>query len=118
MFVRSQRMLMLNPRDQAHQAESEARLLAEQAQRLAREALQDLREIIGVLRAGESDPGDSLTLAVTNPAPPSEVPPVPGTGQGLIGLTERAALTGGRLEHCATPAGGFEVRAWLPWKEP
>jgi signal transduction histidine kinase len=55
MFVRSQRMLMLNLRDQAHQAESEARLLAEQAQRLAREALQDLREIIGVLRAGESD---------------------------------------------------------------
>jgi signal transduction histidine kinase len=118
MFVRSQRMLMLNLRDQAHQAESEARLLAEQAQRLAREALQDLREIIGVLRAGESDPGDSLTRAVTNPAPPSEVPPVPGSGQGLIGLTERAALTGGRLEHGATPAGGFEVRAWLPWKEP
>ena len=62
-------------------------------------------------------PGDSLTLAVTNPAPPTEVPPVPGSGQGLIGLTERAALTGGRLEHGATAAGGFEVRAWLPWKE-
>lgn len=40
MFVRSQQMLVLNLRYQAHQAESEAWLLAEQAQRLAREALQ------------------------------------------------------------------------------
>jgi signal transduction histidine kinase len=62
-------------------------------------------------------PGDSLTLAVTTPAPPSEVPPVPGSGQGLVGLTERAALTGGRPEHGATAAGGFEVGAWLSWKE-
>ncbi|MEV5085814.1 histidine kinase [Streptomyces sp. NPDC056159] len=241
MFVRSQRMLMLSLRDRAHRAETEARLRAEQAQRLAREAiaremhdvlahrltllsvhagalefrpdapreeivraagviresaheaLQDLREIIGVLRANESDDaeggrpqptlaavdalvaesreagmkvtlldhrvadptavpasvgrtayriaqegltnarkhapgtevtvrltgasGDGLTLTVTNPAPPSEVPPVPGSGQGLIGLTERAILTGGRLEHGTTADGGFEVRAWLPWGE-
>ncbi|MGW4567183.1 sensor histidine kinase, partial [Streptomyces sp. NPDC004561] len=238
MFVRSKRMLMLSLRDRAHRAETEARLRAEQAQRLAREdiaremhdvlahrltllsvhagalefrpdapreeiaraagviresaheALQDLREIIGVLRAGESEeaaggrpqptlaaldtlvaecreagmklvldhrvadpgavpasvgrtayriaqealtnarkhapgtevtlrlagtPGDGLTLTVTNPAPPAEVPPVPGSGQGLIGLTERATLTGGRLVHGPTTEGGFEVRAVLPW---
>ncbi|MEU7423707.1 histidine kinase [Streptomyces sp. NPDC040750] len=241
MFVRSKRMLMLSLRDRAHRAETEARLRAEQAQRLAREAiaremhdvlahrltllsvhagalefrpdapreeivraagviresaheaLQDLREIIGVLRAGESDdaaggrpqptlaaldalvaesreagmkvsldhrvadpaavpasvgrtayriaqealtnarkhapgtevtvrltgtPGDGLTVTVANPAPPSRVPPVPGSGQGLIGLSERATLTGGHLDHGTTPDGGFEVRAWLPWGEP
>ncbi|MFJ5772928.1 histidine kinase [Streptomyces sp. NPDC093094] len=236
LLVRSKRQLMLSLRDHARRAETEARLRAERAQRLAREAiaremhdvlahrltllsvhagalefrpdapreeiaraagviresahdaLQDLREIIGVLRAGESDdsgrpqptlaaldtlvsesreagmkvtlaqhvtdpaavpasvgrtayriaqecltnarkhapgtevtvtvtgtPGDGVTVTVRNPAPDGEVPPVPGSGQGLIGLTERATLAGGRLDHGPTPAGGFEVRAWLPW---
>ncbi|MEV6590704.1 histidine kinase [Streptomyces acidicola] len=236
MFVRSQRQLMLSLRDRARRAETEAALRAEQAQRLAREAiaremhdvlahrltllsvhagalefrpdaprdevaraagviresaheaLQDLREIIGVLRAGDPDdtgrpqptlvaldtlvaesreagmkvvldnrvtesaavpasvgrtayriaqegltnarkhapgaevtvsvagaPGDGLTLSVRNPAPPGDVPPVPGSGQGLIGLTERATLAGGRLEHGPEEDGGFQLRAWLPW---
>ncbi|MFF4587522.1 histidine kinase [Streptomyces sp. NPDC001388] len=235
MFVRSKRQLMLSLRDRARRAETEARLRAEQAQRLAREAiaremhdvlahrltllsvhagalefrpdapreeiaraagviresaheaLQDLREIIGVLRAGEPDdgrpqptlaaldtlvaesreagmkvtldlrvtdpgavpasvgrtayritqecltnarkhapgaeagvtvaggPGEGLTVIVRNPAPEGDVPPVPGSGQGLIGLTERASLAGGRLEHGPRDDGGFEVRGWLPW---
>ncbi|MEE1762756.1 MULTISPECIES: sensor histidine kinase [unclassified Streptomyces] len=236
MFVRSKRQLMLSFRDRARRAETEAALRAEQAQRLAREAiaremhdvlahrltllsvhagalefrpdapraeivraagviresaheaLQDLREIIGVLRAGEPEdagrpqptlaaldtlvsecreagtkvvldqhvtdraavptsvgrtayrivqecltnarkhapgaevtvtvtgaPGDGLTVLVRNPAPPGEVPPVPGSGQGLIGLTERATLAGGRLDHGPEESGGFTVRAWLPW---
>jgi signal transduction histidine kinase len=236
MFVRSKRQLMLSLRDRARRAETEARLRAEQAQRLAREAiaremhdvlahrltllsvhagalefrpdaprediaraagviresaheaLQDLREIIGVLRAGDSDdagrpqptlaaldtlaaesrqagmkitldqrvtdpagapasvgrtayriaqegltnarkhapgtevtvsvtggPGEGLTVTVRNPAPEGDVPHVPGAGQGLIGLTERATLAGGTLEHGPAPDGGFEVRARLPW---
>jgi signal transduction histidine kinase len=236
MVVRSKRQLMLSLRDRARRAETEARLRAEQAQRLAREAiaremhdvlahrltllsvhagalefrpdapqeevaraagviresaheaLQDLREIIGVLRAGDQDdkgrpqptlaaldalvaesreagmkvtlglrvtdpaavpasvgrtayriaqegltnarkhapgaevtvsvegaPGEGLTVSVRNPAPDGEVIPVPGSGQGLIGLTERATLTGGRLEHGPEADGGFGVRAWLPW---
>lgn len=236
MFVRSKRQLMLSLRDRARRAETEARLRAEQAQRLAREAiaremhdvlahrltllsvhagalefrpdapreeieraagviresaheaLQDLREIIGVLRASESDdtgrpqptlaaldglvtesreagmkvtldhrvgapadvpasvgrtafriaqegltnarkhapgtevtvtvagaPGDGLVVTVRNPAPDGEVPHVPGSGQGLIGLTERATLAGGTLEHGPPADGGFLVRAWLPW---
>ncbi|WP_409475123.1 hypothetical protein [Streptomyces sp. HC307] len=60
-------------------------------------------------------PGEGLTVYVRNPAPEGEVPPVPGSGQGLIGLTERATLAGGRLEHGPREDGGFEVRAWLPW---
>ncbi|MFE4370406.1 sensor histidine kinase [Streptomyces sp. NPDC056835] len=60
-------------------------------------------------------PGDGLTVEVRNAAPPAEVPRVPGSGQGLIGLTERALLAGGRFEHGATGDGGFAVRAWLPW---
>ncbi|MCT7354497.1 histidine kinase [Streptomyces sp. 15-116A] len=236
MLARSKRRLMLSLRDRARRAETEARLRAEQAQRLAREAiaremhdvlahrltllsvhagalefrpdapreevaraagviresaheaLQDLREIIGVLRAGESDdagrpqptlaaldtlvaesreagmkvtldqrvtdpsavpasigrtayriaqegltnarkhapgtevtvsvtggPGEGLAVAVRNPRPEGDVPHVPGAGQGLIGLTERATLAGGTLEHGPAPDGGFEVRARLPW---
>ncbi|NKQ26191.1 sensor histidine kinase [Streptomyces galbus] len=239
MLVRAKRQLVLSLRDRARHAEAEGRLRAEQAQRLAREAiaremhdvlahrltllsvhagalefrpdapreevaraagviresaheaLQDLREIIGVLRAGQPDdggrpqptlaaldalaaesrdagtevvldvrvvdaaavpasvgrtayriaqegltnarkhapgsevtvtatgaPGQGLTLTVRNPAPEDEVRPVPGSGQGLIGLTERATLAGGRLAHGPTPGGGFEVRAWLPWSAP
>ncbi|MFE7976127.1 sensor histidine kinase [Streptomyces shenzhenensis] len=236
MFVRSKRQLMVSLRDRARRAETEARLRAERAQRLAREAiaremhdvlahrltllsvhagalefrpdapreevvraagviresaheaLQDLREIIGVLRTGDADdagrpqptlaaleslvtesreagtkvgldsrvsdpgtvpaavgrtayriaqegltnarkhapgtevtvtvsgaPGDGLTVVVRNTAPDGDVPHVPGSGQGLIGLTERATLAGGRLDHGTTGDGGFEVRSWLPW---
>ncbi|MFF9901070.1 sensor histidine kinase [Streptomyces longispororuber] len=236
MLVRSRRQLLIALRDRARRAENEAALRAEQAQRLAREAiaremhdvlahrltllsvhagalefrpdapqqeiaraagviresaheaLQDLRQVIGVLRGGEADasgqpqptlaaldglvaecrdagmcvvcdlrvpdpkavpaatgrtayriaqealtnarkhapgaevvvtvtgtPEEGLTVTVRNPPPPGDVPPVPGSGQGLIGLTERASLAGGRLTHGAEPDGGFHVDAWLPW---
>lgn len=36
-----------------------------------------------------------------------------GTGHGLVGMRERAALWGGRLE-AGRSDGGWEVRAWLP----
>ncbi|MEU9996702.1 histidine kinase [Streptomyces sp. NPDC050848] len=237
MLVRSRRQLVEALRERARRAEAEAELRAEQAQRLAREAiaremhdvlahrltllsvhagalefrpdappeqvaraagvirdsaheaLQDLREIIGVLRApgegGEGDrpqptlasldelvaesraagakvlldttvddpatvpaatgrtvyriaqegltnarkhapgtdvtvtvrgrPGEGLTVDIHNPAPTGPVPHVPGSGQGLIGLTERATLAGGRLDHGPAPDGGFTLHAWLPW---
>jgi len=40
---------------------------------------------------------------------------IPGAGTGLIGLTERTHLAGGKLEHGRTPTGDFHLRAWLPW---
>ncbi|WP_309237805.1 sensor histidine kinase [Streptomyces albidus (ex Kaewkla and Franco 2022)] len=73
-------------------------------------------------------PGQGLTVRVSNPVP-SEVEPaarefaldpgssgsgVPGAGQGLIGLAERARLIGGRLEHGRSGAE-FRLLAWLPW---
>ncbi|GLX99985.1 histidine kinase [Actinoplanes sp. NBRC 101535] len=109
--------------------------------------------------------GDELHVLVTNPLPspstdPSRVPHarpprgagdgaapvptvglpdvrrsggslVPGAGAGLVGLTERVALLGGRLRHGvrACPGSGvgsgagnggegglrFRLEAWLPW---
>lgn len=38
----------------------------------------------------------------------------PGAGLGLIGLTERVQLRGGRLEH-GRQGSDFVVRAWVPW---
>lgn len=88
------------------------------AYRIAQEGLTNARKHapgaeVTVRVAGA--PGDGLDITVHNPAPGTEVPHVPGSGQGLIGLTERATLAGGRLRHRATGDGGFEVRAWLPW---
>jgi signal transduction histidine kinase len=56
-------------------------------------------------------PGNGLEVEVVNPAPNRRT----GDGQGLIGLTERAALVDGRLEHGRTPEGDFRLAAWLPW---
>jgi signal transduction histidine kinase len=38
-----------------------------------------------------------------------------GSGTGLVGLRERVAFAGGRLEHERLPDGGFCLRATLPW---
>jgi signal transduction histidine kinase len=57
-----------------------------------------------------------LTHARPGPAPPSPPAP-PGSGTGLIGLAERVALAGGRLEHGSTPAGGYTLSATMPVPE-
>lgn len=42
---------------------------------------------------------------------------LPGTGTGLIGMRERVAAVGGKLETGPKPRGGFRVRAQLPLGE-
>ena len=39
----------------------------------------------------------------------------PGAGLGLIGLTERAELRGGRLEHRRRDGSTFVLHGWIPW---
>lgn len=60
-----------------------------------------------------------LHVEVSNPLPGMPAAGVPGAGAGLVGLTERVELLGGRLTHGvrADPRTGlgFHLEAWLPW---
>jgi len=64
-------------------------------------------------------PGHGLTIEVRNPMPAlaTSEPKIPGTGAGLLGLAERATLSGGRLEHGLDEHGQFRLHAWLPWSQ-
>jgi len=61
-------------------------------------------------------PGERLLIDIRNPlgdghaAPPA----ITGSGTGLIGLTERIRLAGGKLDHQVTD-GEFRLAARLPW---
>ncbi|RBY84807.1 sensor histidine kinase [Blastococcus sp. TF02A-26] len=89
------------------------------AYRVVQEGLTNVRKhadgaVASVALAG--GPGDGLTVELVNPPRVgTRVPPLPGTGTGLVGLRERVGLAGGRLESGWTPSGGFRLRAWLPW---
>jgi signal transduction histidine kinase len=62
-------------------------------------------------------PGSGLTVEVRSrwPIEAPARPEIPGAGQGLVGLAERAALVGGHLEHGRTADGDFRLWAALPW---
>jgi signal transduction histidine kinase len=57
----------------------------------------------------------AVEVEVIDSGPTSETPgrTVPGAGQGLIGIAERAALFGGEMEAGPTAEGGFRLRARL-----
>jgi len=88
------------------------------AYRMVQESLTNARKhapdtTVDVLLSG--GPGSELLLEVRNPIRVGAVASTtPGSGLGLVGLTERAELIGGRLEH-TTSGTEFVVRAWLPW---
>ena len=59
---------------------------------------------------------DEVELEVVDAGSGTDVPAVAlsGEGHGLVGMRERAALFGGRLEAARLPGGGFRVHAVLP----
>lgn len=60
-------------------------------------------------------PGADLVTEVHNGRAAKVVAPQPGSGLGLVGVAERAAIAGGTLEHGRTTDGGWSVRLVLPW---
>jgi signal transduction histidine kinase len=62
-------------------------------------------------------PGDGLTIEIRNRLPVGvlRTADIPGAGTGIVGLSERAGLAGGRLEHGRTDTGDYRLWAWLPW---
>jgi signal transduction histidine kinase len=57
-------------------------------------------------------PEDGLDVVMTNPLGFGAA--VPGSGLGLVGLSERAELRGGRLETRREGAS-FVLHGWIPW---
>jgi signal transduction histidine kinase len=56
-----------------------------------------------------------LYVTVTDDGPRSGEPEASGGGHGLVGMHERVAMLGGALVAGPRAAGGFEVRAGLPY---
>jgi signal transduction histidine kinase len=59
-------------------------------------------------------PGAGLEIEIRNPLAPRQTTPGWSAGAGLVGLTERVHLAGGRLDHQSID-GEFRLHASLPW---
>jgi signal transduction histidine kinase len=85
------------------------------AYRIVQEALTNALKHAGDARAAVNvryGP-DSLELEILDDGAGSAVPIASG-GHGLVGMRERVALYGGRLDAGRRPSGGFAVRVVLP----
>ncbi len=88
------------------------------AYRIAQEGLTNARKhalgaaVTLTVNAGRQD----VRVEVRSLAPVAVAPgsPLPGAGTGLIGLSERVSLAGGKLEYGVDPDGAFVLRARLP----
>jgi signal transduction histidine kinase len=90
------------------------------AYRIVQEGLTNARkhaqgQPVRVAVAGSA--GSQLVIDIRNPLAGGPIvgTPVPGSGTGLIGLSERVHLAGGEVDHGLTTAGEFRLHASLPW---
>jgi len=72
-----------------------------------------------VLVAVTAQPGQTVDITVAENGPPrttlrAVAVAVPGSGRGLLGLSERVRTVGGSFEH-GPVQGGYRVHAVLPW---
>ncbi|MCI3223731.1 sensor histidine kinase [Streptomyces sp. NP-1717] len=66
----------------------------------------------------EGTAGGELHVSVHNSSAGAWITPPPASGFGLLGLTERVDLAGGKLSHHPTPDNGYLLTAQLPWPRP
>lgn len=87
--------------------------------RVVQEGLTNARKhaadtLVSIDVTGDHEAG--LTVTVCNPLRIGSVlTSAPESGLGLVGLSERTALAGGRMSHRITPDREFVLEAWLPW---
>jgi signal transduction histidine kinase len=90
------------------------------AYRIIQEALTNSARHSGgaaaTVRIGYGDGALRVEIDDDGPSRPPGQPEanVNGSGNGIAGMTERAAALGGMLDAGPRPDGGFRVRAWLP----
>ena len=97
--------------------------------RVVQESLTNVRKHAGEVRAEvkivaegseivarvRNPPGDRLGRTDRRPVAGRDAStPTPAVGAGLVGMRERVALFGGRLDAGQTTEGGFEVCARIP----
>lgn len=85
--------------------------------RILQEGLTNARKhapgaLVRVQLSGSPDTG--VDVRMRNPLGFGATAAAPGAGLGLVGLAERAALRGGRLEH-RNDGTTFELHVWIPW---
>lgn len=102
--------------DRVEDADGLATTIGRTAYRMVQEALTNARKhapgaVVHVHAKGSAD--DGLTVTVRNPLGFGRGT-APGSGLGLVGLAERAALVDGTLEH-GRRGDEFVVQVWLPW---
>jgi signal transduction histidine kinase len=85
------------------------------AYRIVQEALTNALKHAGEAKASVSIRygSESLELEIADDGAGATTP-VPSGGHGLVGMRERVALYGGRLDAGRRPSGGFAVRVLLP----
>jgi signal transduction histidine kinase len=87
------------------------------AYRILQESVTDAIRHAGLARLTVSvgyGPGELELLVADDGRGPREPHDAQGTGRGIAGMRERAALLGGELTAGPRPGGGFQVRARLP----
>ncbi len=98
--------------------------ISRHAYRIVQEGLTNARKHAGgqpVTVSLSGGAGVGLDLTVVNQPGPYGTSPhtdaarASGSGMGLLGLAERAVLSGGQLSYGTDRSGRFVVRAWLPW---
>jgi signal transduction histidine kinase len=60
--------------------------------------------------------GDFLEIEVADTGAVHDAPAADGNGRGLIGLRERLTVYGGELTAGPTLAGGYRIKARVPWR--
>jgi signal transduction histidine kinase len=87
--------------------------------RIVQEALTNARKHaagthVSLTVAGDPERGLSVVIGNAKPVGRARTPATPGSRLGLVGLHERAELTGGTLSVDETDRS-FTLRGWLPW---